>query len=364
MGKTLRVLIVEDSENDALLTVQELRRGGYEPAFERVETADAMGAALKARGWDVIVADYSLPRFNGLAAIELVRDRGLDIPVIVVSGAIGEETAVAAMKAGASDYVMKGNLARLGPAVERELRQAEVRREHRQMEERLRATERLQLIGQLVLGVAHEIRNPLHGITSVVEALGEEIGKDPVYQEYVHHIRAQVDRMARLVTDLLDMGRPLDPGRMHPESLLNICSAALALWKESKSDLTHAITLTSPPSAEGLDITADGARLQQAIINLVDNAAQNSPDGSEVRVEILEPDEKTVRVRVVDGGTGIAAENTKKVFEPFFTTRRGGTGLGLCIVQRVVKDHGGDITLQNNDPPPGVTVEVRLPRPA
>lgn len=362
MTTPLHVLVVEDSEDDTLLIAQELERAGYAPQWQRVETSEAMEKALRQQDWDLVIADYSLPHFNGLAAIEKVKDMGLDIPVIVVSGAIGEETAVGTMRAGASDYVMKNNLARLGPAVERELRQAEVRREHRQMEARLRAAERLELIGQLVLGVAHEIRNPLHGITSVVEALGEEIGKDPVYQEYVHHIRAQVDRMARLVTDLLDMGRPLDPGRMHPESLLNICSAALALWKESKSDLTHAITLTSPPSAEGLDITADGARLQQAIINLVDNAAQNSPDGSEVCIEILEPDEKTVRVRVVDRGTGIAPENMKKVFEPFFTTRRGGTGLGLCIVQRVVRDHGGDIELRNNDPPPGLTVEVRLPR--
>ncbi len=133
--RPIRVLAVEDSEDDALLLARELQRGGYEPSLTRVETAGEMEVALDGREWDVILADYSLPRFSGMTALELVRSRGLDVPFLIVSGAIGEETAVSAMKAGAHDYIMKDNLARLVSAVEREMKDAEVRRERGRAEE-------------------------------------------------------------------------------------------------------------------------------------------------------------------------------------------------------------------------------------
>lgn len=134
MGAPLRVLIVEDSEDDAALLVRELRRGGYDVEFERVDTAPAMRASLS-RSWDLIVSDYTLPHFNGLAALDLWKNAGLDIPFLIVSGSIGEETAVAAMKAGANDYLMKDNLSRLVPAIRRGLAEAHGRRERRRAEE-------------------------------------------------------------------------------------------------------------------------------------------------------------------------------------------------------------------------------------
>ena len=138
MKTPLRVLIVEDSESDALLVVHELRRAGFDTVFERVDTADAMKTALADPRWQLVVTDYSMPRFSGLSALALVKKSGRDLPVIIVSGAIGEETAVEAMKAGAHDYVMKDHLARLGSAVERELREAEERHARRRAEEKLR----------------------------------------------------------------------------------------------------------------------------------------------------------------------------------------------------------------------------------
>ncbi len=134
----LAVLIVEDSENDAALMEIEVERAGYRPVCRRVETAEAMTQALRSRKFDLVIADYVMPHFNGLAALALVKEHGLDLPFIIVSGHITDDTAVAAMKAGAHDYVMKDNLARLGPAVERELREAEVRRERRSSEEQLK----------------------------------------------------------------------------------------------------------------------------------------------------------------------------------------------------------------------------------
>jgi PAS domain S-box-containing protein len=134
---SLRALIVEDSENDAVLLEIELQRTGYDTFCQVVETSSAMITALDQHQWDVVIADYVMPHFNGLAALALVKERGLDLPFIIVSGHITEATAVGAMKAGAHDYVMKDNLTRLGPAVERELREARMRRERRQSEERL-----------------------------------------------------------------------------------------------------------------------------------------------------------------------------------------------------------------------------------
>jgi len=138
VSQPLQVLIVEDSADDVLLLEIELRRAGYAPSCRRVETAEALRTALEEQEWDLVIADYRLPRFDGLAALALVKAMGLDLPFIIVSGYITEETAVAAMKAGAHDYVMKDRLARLGPAVERELREAGVRRERRRAEEALR----------------------------------------------------------------------------------------------------------------------------------------------------------------------------------------------------------------------------------
>ncbi|MBX3027842.1 response regulator [bacterium] len=129
----LRVLLVEDSPDDAALVLAHLRRGGYAPVSQRVETAEALRAALAEGAWDCVLSDYELPRFSGLEALRVLQECGLDLPFIVVSGAIGEDTAVAVMKAGAHDYVMKGAPARLCPAIERELRDVAVRRERRRV---------------------------------------------------------------------------------------------------------------------------------------------------------------------------------------------------------------------------------------
>ena len=138
MSKPLRLLIVEDSEDDALFLLHELRKGGYTVTSERVDTAPAMSAALEKQAWDVVIADYVMPYFSAPDALILFKGKGIDLPFIVVSGKIGEDIAVATMKAGAHDYIMKDNLKRLVPAVERELREAVERQERRRAEESIR----------------------------------------------------------------------------------------------------------------------------------------------------------------------------------------------------------------------------------
>jgi len=132
MSTPLRVLIVEDSEDDTLLLLRELERGDFEPIYERVDTLEAIGLALDTRIWDIILCDYIIPGFDGMDVLKLMQSKKLDIPFIIVSGKIDESTAVAAIKAGAHDFVKKDNLIRMAPVIERELQEAETRRQLKQ----------------------------------------------------------------------------------------------------------------------------------------------------------------------------------------------------------------------------------------
>ena len=184
MTVPLRVLIAEDSEDDALLLVRELKRGGYDPTYERVATAAAMAAALDRQTWDLVIADHSMPHFSGSEALALVRERGLDVPFICVSGTITEELAVAAMKAGASDWVTKGQLKRLLPAIERELREAKGRAASRVTEAGFKA-----LVDRAPIGIyrstpegrflsANAALVRLLGYASVADVLGLDLARD------------------------------------------------------------------------------------------------------------------------------------------------------------------------------------------
>ena len=135
MGIPLRTLIIEDNEDDTLLVIRTLQKGGFDPAYERADTPVAMSEAMGRATWDIILCDYNMPHFNGLAALKLCHEKGLDIPFIIVSGTIGEEAAVSIMVSGAQDYVMKNNLSRLVPAVRRELRETESRKGRKRAEQ-------------------------------------------------------------------------------------------------------------------------------------------------------------------------------------------------------------------------------------
>jgi PAS domain S-box-containing protein len=195
MDRPLRVLIVEDSAGDSLLLNNELAHGGYAVSYRRVETADGLIAALAEENWDLVISDHRMPQFNSLAALKLCKERVPNVPFIVVSGSIGEELAVSAMKAGAHDYIMKDNLARLVPAVERELREAESRRQRQTAEQALEQWRRrtvsiLEAAGEGICGLdangVIDFINP-RGAKLVGWEVGELIGK-PLH-ETLHHSR-------------------------------------------------------------------------------------------------------------------------------------------------------------------------------
>ena len=229
------------------------------------------------------------------------------------------------------------------------------------MEEQLRVSHEINLLGSLVSGVAHEVRNPLNGILAISEALFESIGDNPEYLPYLEHIKNQVNRLSGLMRDLLELGKPLSESEFRPEPLGEIARAVVDTFKMSSRHRHRDIQTVIPPDAAALQIRADSVKIQQVFINLLENACDHSPESAPVVFEIGSPEDSQSVLRVIDGGRGIAPELLERVFEPFFTTRKGGTGLGLSIVKHIVEMHGGVVALYNNVLPPGLTAEVRIP---
>ena len=272
MSKPLRILIVEDSEEDTQLLLHELRRGAYDPAFERVDTPAAMSAALDHQNWDLIVADFSMPQFNALAALELLNKKGLDLPFIIVSGTIGEEIAVSAMKNGARDYIMKGNLRRLVPAVQRELSEVVQRRERKRAEAELR-------INQEQFRVAREIQQRLFPKTSpqspVFDIAGASYPAEATGGDYFDYLSMADGCLGIVVADVT--GHGVGPALLMAETRAYLRTLAL-----NAGDAGDILTRANRVLAEDVDferfVTVILARLDPRSQSLV-YASAGHPSG-------------------------------------------------------------------------------------
>jgi len=364
--KPLRVLMAEDSEDDALIILHALRKAGYEPVSERVWSATGMQAALQEQIWDVVISDYDMPGFGGFEALELLKASGQDLPFILVSAVVSEETAVAAMKAGAHDYLTKRKLARLAPAIERELREAKTRTARkaaeaalRQSEDQLRQAQKLEAVARLAAGVAHDFNNLLTAISGHSALLLRQMEPDDPKRRSAEQIEKCAYRAAALTRQLLTFSRrqAVEPRVVKLNDVIR--NVERMLKRIIGEDTEFRATLD--PAAGS--IKADPGQLEQVIMNLAVNARDAMPDGGEIIATTanLAVDETTrkkvpglnpghyVKLAIADTGTGMTEEVKAHIFEPFFTTKPPGkgTGLGLATCFGIVQQSSGHIEVES-----------------
>ncbi len=491
MGRPIHVLLVEDSEDDAVLVLRELRKNGYAPSSERVETAEAMREALASKSWDIVLSDCSMPHFGAVPALELLKGTGLDVPFVIVSGTIGEEAAVSAMRAGAHDFVLKGKLARLAPTIERELRESEGRkarrraesdlresearyralfesspqpmwvfdaqtlvflavneaavrhygysrgefatmtvadievpaprlpenatRQHRtkdgtilrvelkshgfefngrharlvlvndvterlraeealrKTEEQLRQAQKMDAVGRLAGGVAHDFNNMLSVILGYGELIMADLKPGDPVRDDLREMSNAAKRAADLTRQLLMFSRQ----QVIEPKVLDLNAVLGGMDKMLRRLLGADVDLVSVLNASVGRVKADPGHMEQVIMNLAVNARDAMPSGGKLTMETgnVVLDEAYARdhagatagphvmLAVSDTGTGMDAATQARIFEPFFTTKDAGkgTGLGLSTVFGIVKQSGGNLWVYS-EPGKGATFKVYLPR--
>ncbi|GGA49738.1 response regulator [Dyella nitratireducens] len=345
----IRVLQVEDSTLDAELVLTELQADGIEYDVRLVDDEPAYVRTLRDFKPNIVLSDLSMPGFSGQRALELLRDHSEDIPFIYVSATLGEEAAIAALREGATDYILKQNPARLASAVRRALREAEEQRARARAEAELIRIQRFESLAMLAGGLSHDLRNLLQPLLLAGDSL-QDYQDDP--------------RLARLGSLVRDCGRR---GLEMVQSMLSFARGARRAEQVKVQALIDALSLLlqgSVPRTVTLDIdvadpqlTFEGnhTELQQCLLNLCLNAIQAMPNGGVLRVTtskskldqrfFLEQEDAQpgdyVCLSVSDTGIGMTDEVRKRLFEPFFTTKEGGTGLGLLSCRRIVYSHGG-----------------------
>jgi two-component system cell cycle sensor histidine kinase/response regulator CckA len=494
MSVPVRILFVEDSHDDVELILHELRRSGFTPDHWVVETEAAMCRALADERWDLVIADHSMPHFDAPGALAVLQQSGQDVPFIVVSGHIGEEQAVACMRAGASDYLTKDNLVRLVPVVERELRDAAQRRvataaldtseeryrllvensadmitlqdrqglitfaspsvarvlgfrpaevmgrrlsdfvheddvrilasaldevlvrgftplitglrfRHRdgtwrivegsaarivesdgkvglvtigrditervQLEAQLHRAQKLEAVGRLAGGVAHDFNDLLTVILGYSDLLLDQLDMDHILHQEVAEIRRAADRASTLTQQLLTFGRR-QVLSSHPADLNPLIEAQLDTLRQL---LGEGVELTLKLETDLASTRVDPGQVGQMIMNLAANARDAMPQGGRLTIETANleldaagarrcavPPGPYVTLALTDTGHGMDAATQARLFEPFFTTKEPGkgTGLGLSSVYAIVRQCGGNI-LVSTEPGRGSRFEIHLP---
>jgi len=232
--------------------------------------------------------------------------------------------------------------------------------EQNRMERELIESQKTKLMSQIASGVAHEVRNPLHAIQAISEAMAIDMDEKSDYRDYLMHIKAQVGRLSHLMNDLLDLGKPIQSSLFSRALLTDIVTASMGYWREAHPQLSQQIKIVNKLQHDAL-VLVDSNKIQQVIINLIENAAQSSSQDEEILLELGRASESYLMVKVIDRGAGLKFQDQSKVFEPFYTTRKGGTGLGLSLCKHIIENHGGMIEIINNKDAPGCTVLFTIP---
>ena len=373
MKSPLRILHLEDDSNDAALVQATLEAGGISCATLCVRNHDDFVAALKKGGVDLILSDCSLPAFDGMSALKIAHARWPAIPLIFVSGTLGEERAIESLKSGATDYVLKERLARLVPAVRRAMQEVQERAERLRLEAQFIEAQKMEVLGQLAGGVAHDFNNFLAVIMGNGELIASKLGPDSPLRNYAEEIRHASEQAAGLTRQLLVFSRK----QTVQPVVLNLNDVVKGLDKMLRRLIGENIEMTVVPGAAIGRVLADSGYIGQVLMNLVVNARDAMPNGGRLTIATnnvtlnehytrTHPDAVPgdyVMLSVSDTGTGMTEQVKAHLFEAFFTTKPSGkgTGLGLATCQTIVQQSGGHFAVES-EVGKGATLTVYFPR--
>jgi signal transduction histidine kinase len=367
-----RVLHLEDSSLDQKLVASRLEADGLELSIRHVDTEAAFRQAISARGIDLILADFNLPQFSGMTALSIALEAMPDVPFIVVSGALGEQTAIDVIKAGATDFVLKDHLHRLAPAVRRAMREAADRDARRRAEAEVREARDIaeaanRAKDHFLAVLSHELRTPLTPALTAIQTMECDPALPAEFREPVAMIRRNVQLEVKLIDDLLDLTRvsrgkldlTLQPVDAH-ESIRHV----LAICETDVRD--KQLEIVTELNAGARLVSADPARLQQIFWNLVKNAIKFTPPGGKIDIRTWNEPDGRFALAVTDTGVGIEPEIVAKIFDAFeqggkeITRQFGGLGLGLAISRALTEMHGGALEAWSEGRAKGARFTLRL----
>jgi two-component system cell cycle sensor histidine kinase/response regulator CckA len=373
MKSPLHILHLEDDVNDSSLILSTLTEGGIACEMTRVQTQEDFEAALEVGGFDLILSDYTLPKFDGLSAIQIAKALFPDLPVILVTATLGEERAIESLKSGATDYVLKDGLFRLVPAVVRAMQEVDERAERHRLEAQFIEGQKMEVIGRLAGGVAHDFNNILGVIMGYSEMLNSDIPPDSPLRKFTKEIQHASERAAGLTRQLLVFSR-----KQTVQAVVLDLNEVVIEMQQLLVRLIDAHIKLVLVSGEGIGcIMADSGYVGQLLMNLAVNARDAMPNGGTLTIttsNIVLNEEYArehpeirpgdyVMLSVSDTGTGMTEEVKARLFEAFFTTKSlgKGTGLGLATCQTIVQQCTGSIDV-SSELGKGTTFKIYFPR--
>jgi signal transduction histidine kinase len=356
----LRVLFVEDQPADVELEKRALREHGFDVQGCAVQDAEQFLNEVRKGACDIVLADYNLPQWNGMEAVSLLRREGLDIPVILVTGALGEARAVECLKDGAADYLLKEHLTRLPDSVRQALREKKLREDNKRSQEDLARSNRE--LEQFAYVASHDLQEPLRMIASYTQLLAERYrGKlDEKADRYIHYAVDGATRMQALIDDLLTFSRV---GRQGLALQNADCNEAI---ETACKNLENSIRETGAQVEHDRlpVIVADGRLLVQLFQNLISNSIKfRGTEPPHIQIS-AEKQKREWFFAVIDNGIGIAPEHAQSIFGIFKRLHTHdeypGSGIGLSICKKIVEQHGGRIWVESA-PGQGATFKFVLP---
>ncbi|PJZ31101.1 hybrid sensor histidine kinase/response regulator [Leptospira kmetyi] len=358
------IICIEDNPNDLGLMIRQISASGLDFSYKQIQTKEELVQEFKTSEPDIILSDFSLPSFDGMEALHLAQKYHPKVPFLFVSGWLGEEAAIEALKQGATDYISKNKITKLMFSVDRALKEydernllEEAERENEALKSQLIQAQKLEAISLLATGVAHEINNPLTIMINYAQLILAQ-SKDDSILKYATNILDEGERIGRITKDLLKLSRQeklvlsLVNFREIVQKTVSLCDQLF------KKDMIH-IESNLPDSLP--EIRCVPQQIQQVVLNLLNNARdalnQKYPkfDSNKIiqlQAKRFDKEGKLwIQMIVEDRGIGIPPEEAKKIFSPFFTTKKveKGTGLGLSVSTGIIKDHGGELYYESKE---------------